>query len=144
MDTFHPKEKVSFIDILYHVFTLWWKELCAILHHLKQIKYNKIINFTSHINHKFTPRFNHGPSSKKRHYFSYETFRKSPWNYIQMAKFLEFTKLGQLGVLQLWGFKHTTTLFITLVESFEQHCAKLLNKKNAPSKSHLEWLRIFW
>jgi hypothetical protein len=61
-----------------------------------------------------------------------------------MAKFLEFTKLGQLGVLQLWGFKHTTTLFITLVESFEQHCAKLLNKKNAPSKSHLEWLRIFW
>jgi hypothetical protein len=41
-----------------------------------------------------------------------------------MTKFLKPTKLGQLGVLELWGFKHTTTLFITLVESFEQHCVK--------------------
>jgi len=135
MDTFHPKKKVSLIDILYHAFTLQWKKLWAIFHHLKQIKWNKIINFTSHIYHKFTPRFNHGPSSKKRHYSSYETFSTSLWSYIQMTKFLELTKLGQLGVLQLWGFKHTT-LFITLVESFEQHCVQLLNKKKMHLLNH--------
>jgi hypothetical protein len=52
-----------------------------------------------------------------------------------MTKFLELTKLGQLGVLQLWGFKHTT-LFITLVESFEQHCVQLLNKKKMHLLNH--------
>jgi hypothetical protein len=123
MDTFHPKKKASLTDIFHRVFTLWWKELWAILHHLKEIKYNKIINFTWQIHTKIQP----WPNFQKEALFFLWNILYETWSYIKMTKFLKLTKLGQLGVLQLWGFKQTT-LFITLVESFEQHCVQLLNK----------------